>query len=98
MCGIVGFYHKEHADEGLLRKMAETISYRGPDDEGYILMSRDDYQIGMGFKRLSILDLSTNGHQPMAFDNLVITFTTFRKYGRSWNPGDMVSILLLTQK
>ena len=74
MCGIVGFYHKYHSDESLLRKMAETISYRGPDDEGYILISRDDYQIGMGFKRLSILDLSVNGHQPMAFENLVITF------------------------
>ena len=74
MCGIVGFYHKEHAGESLLRKMAETISYRGPDDEGYILMSRNDYQIGMGFKRLSILDLSANGHQPMTFENLVITF------------------------
>jgi asparagine synthase (glutamine-hydrolysing) len=74
MCGILGFYHKKHSDESLLRKMAETISYRGPDDEGYILMSGNDYQIGMGFKRLSILDLSANGHQPMSFENLVITF------------------------
>ncbi len=74
MCGIVGFYHKENCDESLLRKMADTISYRGPDDEGYLIMSKDEFQIGMGFKRLSILDLSANGHQPMTFENLVITF------------------------
>ena len=37
MCGICGFIQREHYDESVLRKMNETIRYRGPDDEGYLL-------------------------------------------------------------
>jgi len=45
----------------LLKKMADTIEHRGPDDEGFFVRG----QIGFGFRRLSIIDLST-GHQPIS--------------------------------
>ncbi len=74
MCGIVGFKHKKKLSEDHLREMAETMKYRGPDDEGYELSEINGYQIGLGFKRLAILDLSQNGHQPMKFEHLSLIF------------------------
>ena len=66
MCGICGFIHKQEMDQRILKKMNDTIAYRGPDDEGYYLhTSYSGYQIGFAQKRLSILDLSPLGHQPM---------------------------------
>lgn len=74
MCGIAGFIHyKKTLNKDDLRKMINTITYRGPDDDGYYLSGFDDFQIGMGFRRLAILDLSEAGHQPMHFKNLVVT-------------------------
>jgi asparagine synthase (glutamine-hydrolysing) len=64
MCGICGQYnYVDHApvSRELVRAMAETIRHRGPDDEGYYFADG----IGLGFRRLSIIDLS-GGHQPMA--------------------------------
>jgi asparagine synthase (glutamine-hydrolysing) len=68
MCGFVGFLGGDFPEgkeggEALLQRMADTISYRGPDDSGYWC---DVVQrIGLGHRRLSILDLSSAGHQPM---------------------------------
>ncbi len=65
MCGIAGTYHfdpSHPADPALLRRMAEQIRHRGPDDEGYHV----DRNVGLGFRRLAILDLSKAGNQPMA--------------------------------
>lgn len=66
MCGLVGFLGG-HADNGsagaLLRSMTDKLYHRGPDDGGYWLDS--DHRIGFGHRRLSILDLSPAGHQPM---------------------------------
>src|SRR5947209_2821859 len=45
----------------LVKTMADTIHHRGPDDEGYYVSG----QIGLGFRRLSIIDLS-GGHQPLS--------------------------------
>jgi asparagine synthase (glutamine-hydrolysing) len=64
MCGICGqfnFKTGRPADESTIRGMASTIIHRGPDDDGYFL----EGPLGLGFRRLSIIDLST-GHQPMA--------------------------------
>jgi asparagine synthase (glutamine-hydrolysing) len=64
MCGICGqfnFASDEPVDAGVIRKMADSIAHRGPDDEGYFVSG----PIGLGFRRLSIIDL-TGGHQPMA--------------------------------
>jgi len=62
MCGIVGAFYKrgKNRDKLLARQMADCISHRGPDDDGFY----DDGDIEFGFKRLSIIDLVT-GHQPI---------------------------------
>ena len=65
MCGICGkLYHsKDRTVEGeLLRSMASVINHRGPDDEGIYVKGN----VGLAHKRLSILDLSPAGHQPMS--------------------------------
>jgi asparagine synthase (glutamine-hydrolysing) len=65
MCGIVGIWEFDGlVDEGLLVSMRDTLAHRGPDDEGTVVV--DDGRIGLGHRRLSILDLSPAGHQPMA--------------------------------
>ena len=72
MCGVCGFVHHGFLDEAALRRMNETIRYRGPDDEGYLLETvapvaegGQAVQLGLAHNRLSILDLSSLGHQPM---------------------------------
>ena len=61
MCGIVGF--SGQFDESLLLRMNASIAHRGPDDEG-VWCSRPE-GIGLAHRRLSIIDLSPLGHQPM---------------------------------
>ncbi len=67
MCGIAGFNWK---DNGIIEAMTETMRHRGPDDRGTYL----DDKVSLGHTRLSILDLSPKGHQPMYFQNLAIIF------------------------
>lgn len=62
MCGIFGYAGFE-GDENLLRRMADTLNHRGPDDEGFLLGNK----VGMGMCRLSIIDIE-GGHQPL-FNN-----------------------------
>lgn len=65
MCGLTGFVLNNPIDRSLaerrLDKMAATLHHRGPDDQGVW----SDGRAGLGFKRLSIIDLSPAGHQPM---------------------------------
>ena len=63
MCGLVGMMGEGAGSENLLRAMTAAITHRGPDDEGYWIDS--DAGIAFGHRRLSILDLSPHGHQPM---------------------------------
>jgi len=66
MCGIAGFLSSDHISDnpaGLLYHMAETMVRRGPDDEG--VWYDADSGIGLAHRRLSIIDLSRKGHQPM---------------------------------
>ncbi len=69
MCGITGF---SWADRQLIKKITGTISHRGPDAEGYFI----DNGISLGHRRLSIIDLSKKGNQPMFNEenNLAIVF------------------------
>src|SRR6202790_1290197 len=63
MCGICGklnFERDNEVSQQLLKAMADSIAHRGPDDDGYYLSG----QIGLGFRRLSIIDLA-GGHQPL---------------------------------
>jgi len=67
MCGIAGIYSKNRPIEALnkiAKNMANTISHRGPDDSG-VWCSEG---IGLSHRRLSIVDLSNAGHQPMLSD------------------------------
>lgn len=63
MCGIAGIYDfegKYGIDRDLLSRMTDTMAYRGPDDLGFYLEDR----LGLGFRRLAIIDLET-GNQPI---------------------------------
>ena len=62
MCGIAGIIHG--GDERTLERMIELLDHRGPDDEG--IQWFPDRRSGLAHRRLSILDLSSAGHQPMA--------------------------------
>ncbi|PYM12145.1 MAG: asparagine synthase (glutamine-hydrolyzing) [Verrucomicrobia bacterium] len=64
MCGIAGIWGE--ANEELIRRMTETVSHRGPDDAGIEVFADFDPPISLGHRRLSIIDLSAAGHQPMA--------------------------------
>ncbi len=74
MCGIAGklfFDRQRSVDIQEIKRMADTIAHRGPDDDGYYVKDN----VGLGFRRLSIIDLHT-GHQPLsnAHGNIWITF------------------------
>lgn len=72
MCGFVGFTNKINDASIILGKMMDRIKHRGPDSDGKYV----DEQIAMGFRRLSIIDLSDNGSQPIFNEDksLVLTF------------------------
>lgn len=62
MCGIVGSITKKDVP---FARMLESIRHRGPDDGGMITKHWNDYRVILGHQRLSIIDLSHAGHQPM---------------------------------
>src|SRR5690242_1357805 len=64
MCGIAGIFDirgKRPIDRELLARMTEALHHRGPDDGGYHISPGT----GLGHRRLSIIDLSPLGHQPL---------------------------------
>ena len=64
MCGICGqfnFVSGEPVEPDVIRRMTDSITHRGPDDDGYFVAGA----LGLGFRRLSIIDLA-GGHQPMS--------------------------------
>ena len=68
MCGICGKFNYDLAkpvEEELLRRMCSVLVHRGPDDEGIYTRG----PIGLGHRRLSIIDLSPAGHQPMSHED-----------------------------
>ena len=66
MCGICGFISKKNINLDDLTRMNDTMYHRGPDDSGQeIYVMKGGYNIGLAQRRLSILDLSVAGHQPM---------------------------------
>lgn len=68
MCGFIGVYSLDESRPAItaeqLRQMRETVRHRGPDDAGLYLGENE--RLGLGFRRLSIIDLSPSGNQPMA--------------------------------
>jgi len=69
MCGIIGFYGFE--DKALLKNMTKSLTHRGPDDFGYY----SNKLYSLGHRRLSIIDLSKNGKQPMCNEDEDIWIT-----------------------
>ena len=71
MCGILGIYFSDNSrkvNEKTLKEATDTMHHRGPDDSGLYI----DGNIGLGHRRLSIIDLSS-GHQPMSNeDNSIV--------------------------
>jgi asparagine synthase (glutamine-hydrolysing) len=68
MCGIAGIFEFDpaaRADSRLLEQMTTLIAHRGPDDWGHVLRGN----VGLGHRRLSIIDLSPGGHQPMSSED-----------------------------
>lgn len=74
MCGIAGIVNLNGmpAEHAVLQRMTDAIAHRGPDGEGHYV----DGPIGLGHRRLAIIDLSSAGHQPMATEDgrFVLTY------------------------
>jgi asparagine synthase (glutamine-hydrolysing) len=71
MCGIAGF---NWPDQRMVKTMMDTLRHRGPDDEGFYAND----EVSLGHRRLSIVDLSELGHQPMVYQHggrrVIVTF------------------------
>ncbi|MGQ0761913.1 MAG: asparagine synthase (glutamine-hydrolyzing) [Acidobacteriota bacterium] len=74
MCGIAGIYNlnRQPVPTGLLKSMTDAIAHRGPDGEGFYT----EGPVGLGHRRLAIIDLSPAGRQPMSNESadLIITY------------------------
>lgn len=70
MCGICGFVSKKSYPEKVILEMNNTMQHRGPDDAGtYQQQFGDGKYLALGHRRLSVMDLSNAGHQPMFTDD-----------------------------
>jgi asparagine synthase (glutamine-hydrolysing) len=69
MCGIFGIIgHKARVPADVLERATASLAHRGPDDTGTVILrdsAQEPIEIGLGNRRLAILDLSPQGHQPM---------------------------------
>src|SRR5215212_6337082 len=74
MCGIAGIIGKARVDEQAVMRMIRPLAHRGPDDEG--IWFDPEARVGLGHRRLAIIDLSPQGHQPMHSSDgrFVLTF------------------------
>ena len=65
MCGICGVVGPDRVAPDTLMRMARAVRHRGPDDEGFLAREYEDgIAVGLGFRRLSIIDLEA-GNQPI---------------------------------
>jgi len=88
MCGISGQYcFSGNPDTDILSKISSILSHRGPDDNGYYINSK----VGLYHNRLSIIDISSNGHQPMSNEDgsIVLIYN-----GEIYNYLDLKPILI----
>ena len=106
MCGIAGYFSTQlSSEETCIRRMIKTLDHRGPDDSGVWL--NPGAGIALGHARLSILDLSSLGHQPMrsscgryviSFNGEIYNFKTLRKeveaYGATFRGRSDTEVML----
>ena len=75
MCGIAGFIDfTNSSSEQTLRRCTDVLNHRGPDGSGYEFFQLENSQVGLGHRRLSIIDLSDAGRQPMWYKHWCIIF------------------------
>ena len=75
MCGFVSVFDPSKSiSDDVITQLVNTLSHRGPDDSGTKVYSLVNNNVGLGHRRLSILDLSREGHQPMSFLHYDIVF------------------------
>ena len=85
MCGITGFIDfKNNSSESLLKNMLATMHHRGPDGSGVFYQQKENFSIGLGHSRLSIIDLSAGANQPLYYKDWVIVFN-----GEIYNFGEI---------
>ena len=76
MCGIYGYVtQREKINPEIMHRMGRALAHRGPDDEGEITENSNAACVGLGHKRLSIIDLSAAGKQPMANEDESVWLT-----------------------
>lgn len=85
ICGLVTSHRQQTVDQAVIERMKASIAHRGPDDDG----THIEPGVGLGFRRLSILDLA-HGHQPMSNDNRSV-WIVFN--GEIYNHGDLRPLL-----
>jgi asparagine synthase (glutamine-hydrolysing) len=73
MCGIVGLLNDQEIAEEMLVAMRDVMSHRGPDGYGNYISK--DRRVGLGHRRLSIIDLSEKGRQPMSNEDGTVWVT-----------------------
>jgi asparagine synthase (glutamine-hydrolysing) len=94
MCGITGkiYFNDQTVSESDILIMNEKIMHRGPDDGGTYISP--DQRVGLGHRRLSIIDLSPLGHQPMNYlDRYWIVFN-----GEAYNFQEKKAELEISQR
>ncbi len=75
MCGIAGFIDfKNKSSLKILKDCTDTLAHRGPDGSGYEFIETDKGQVGLGHRRLSIIDLSNAASQPMWYKQFCIIY------------------------
>lgn len=107
MCGIAGIISKQKNDYSqLIRSMTDALEHRGPNDSGVEALKYEQVQILLGHRRLSILDLSPDGHQPMSLEKSIYTvyngevynFQVIKneliKLGKVFNSGSDTEVIL----
>jgi asparagine synthase (glutamine-hydrolysing) len=73
MCGISGAYQQVDGDD-LVRIMNDRMAHRGPDDAGLFTYQHGQLSVQLAHRRLSIIDLSPNGHQPFSRNGLTLCY------------------------
>lgn len=89
MCGIAGFIDfNNNSSESILKSATDILAHRGPDGSGYAFTQLEDCQIGLGHRRLSIIDLSNAASQPMGYKHFSIVYN-----GEIYNYEEIKSML-----
>ena len=75
MCGLTGYldFHQQ-TEPGVLARMTDALSHRGPDARGELEIELPNSQLGLGHRRLSVIDLSAGANQPMVRGQLSIIY------------------------